>query len=70
MVSDDRSVIDSLMSSALQLAPSASLLPVLLVGNQEEDYFLIREILDRNRGAMPAELDHAGSLEEAKTMLQ
>jgi two-component system cell cycle sensor histidine kinase/response regulator CckA len=58
------------MSNATQLAPSSSLLPVLLVGNQEEDFFLIREVLERNRGAMPAELDHAGSLEEAKTMLQ
>jgi two-component system, cell cycle sensor histidine kinase and response regulator CckA len=43
---------------------------VLLVGNQEEDFFLIREILERNRSDMPAELDHANSLEEAKTMLQ
>ncbi|MGC2478645.1 MAG: PAS domain S-box protein, partial [Candidatus Sulfotelmatobacter sp.] len=43
---------------------------VLLVGTQEEDFFLIREILDRNRGALPAELDHAGSLEDAKGMLQ
>ncbi|MGA9509760.1 MAG: response regulator [Candidatus Sulfotelmatobacter sp.] len=58
------------MSSATQLASSSSLLPVLLVGNQEEDFFLIREVLERNRGAMPAELDHAGSLEEAKTMLE
>jgi two-component system, cell cycle sensor histidine kinase and response regulator CckA len=40
------------------------------VGTQEEDFFLIREILDRNRGALPAELDHASSLDEAKTMLQ
>jgi two-component system cell cycle sensor histidine kinase/response regulator CckA len=45
-------------------------LRVLLVGSQEEDFFLIREILDRNRSALPAELDHAGSLEEAQTMLQ
>jgi len=58
------------MSSATQLAPSRSLLPVLLVGNQEEDFFLIREVLERSQGAMPAVLDHAGSLEEAKTMLQ
>jgi two-component system cell cycle sensor histidine kinase/response regulator CckA len=56
------------LSSAPQLGPS--LLRVLLVGSQEEDFFLIREILDRNRSALPAELDHAGSLEEAKTMLQ
>ncbi len=40
------------------------------MGSQEEDFFLIREILDRNRSALPAELDHANSLEEAKTMLQ
>jgi len=40
------------------------------VGSQEEDFFLIREILERNRSALPAELDHASSLEEAKTMLQ
>ncbi len=40
------------------------------MGSLEEDFFLIREILDRNRSALPAELDHAGSLEEAKAMLQ
>ncbi len=40
------------------------------MGSQEEDFFLIREILERNRSALPAELDHASSLEEAKTMLQ
>jgi two-component system, cell cycle sensor histidine kinase and response regulator CckA len=44
-------------------------LRVLLVGGQEEEFFLIREILDRNRSALSAELDHAGSVEEAKTML-
>ncbi len=40
------------------------------MGSQEEDFFLIQEILDRNRSALPAQLDHAGSLDEAKTMLQ
>jgi PAS domain S-box-containing protein len=40
------------------------------VGSKEEDFFLIREILERNHGALPAELDHASSLEEAKAMLQ
>ncbi|HEV3307791.1 MAG TPA: response regulator [Candidatus Sulfotelmatobacter sp.] len=58
------------MSTAAQHAPSRTLLRVLLVGNQEEDFFLIREILERNRDSMPAELDHASSLEEAKHMLQ
>jgi two-component system cell cycle sensor histidine kinase/response regulator CckA len=56
--------------TAAQIDSLTALLPVLLVGNQEEDYFLIREILERNRNTMPAELDHASSLEEAKTMLQ
>jgi two-component system, cell cycle sensor histidine kinase and response regulator CckA len=56
------------VSTATQLVPS--LLRVLLVGSQEEDFFLVREILVRNWNALPAELDHAGSLEEAKAMLQ
>jgi two-component system, cell cycle sensor histidine kinase and response regulator CckA len=56
------------LSTASQLGPH--LLRVLLVGSQEEDFFLIREILNRNLGALAAELDHAGSLEEAKTMLE
>jgi len=56
------------VSTATQLVPSV--LRVLLVGSQEEDFFLIREILLRNWNALPAELDHAGSLEEAKTMLE
>jgi PAS domain S-box-containing protein len=58
------------MSTAVELEISSSLLPVLLVGNLEEDFFLIREILKRNRSVLPAELDHARTLEEAKAMLQ
>jgi two-component system, cell cycle sensor histidine kinase and response regulator CckA len=45
-------------------------LRVLLVGSKEEDFFLIREILGRNQKALPAELDHASSMDEAKTMLE
>jgi two-component system cell cycle sensor histidine kinase/response regulator CckA len=45
-------------------------LRVLLVGTKEEDFFLIREILERARRTLIAELDHAHSLEEAKSMLQ
>lgn len=56
------------MSTVTQLGPLP--LRVLLVGSQEEDFFVIREILARNQSALPAELDHATSLEEAKTMLQ
>src|SRR5436305_14815913 len=45
-------------------------LRVLLVGEKEEDFFLIREILERNRGMLPAELEHARSLDEAHCMLE
>jgi hypothetical protein len=55
------------LSIATQPAPP--FLRVLLIGSQEEDFFLIREILVRNLGALPAELDHAGSIEEAKATL-
>lgn len=58
------------MSIEARTEPSPGVLRVLLVGNQEEDFFLIREILDRHRSTLPAELDHAGSLEEAQAMLQ
>jgi len=50
--------------------PAAAPLRVLLVGEKEEDFFLIREILERNRGALAAELDHATSIDEATAMLQ
>jgi len=52
------------------LTPSTAPLHVLLVGNNEEDFFLIREILERTLSTLPADLDHAHSLEEAKLMLQ
>jgi len=42
---------------------------VLLVGANEEDFFLIREILERTRNTLAADLDHAHSLEEARAML-
>lgn len=50
--------------------PAAAPLHVLLVGNKEEDFFLIREILERMRSTLPAELEHAHSLEQAKAMLE
>ena len=37
------------MSTAAQLAKDSAPLRVLLVGKQEEDFFLIREILERTR---------------------
>jgi len=56
--------------TAVQSVPSVAPLRVLLVGNQEEDFFLIREMLERARGTLAAELEHAHTLPEAKTMLQ
>src|SRR5450755_1622419 len=50
--------------------PHAAPLRVLLVGNQEEDFFLIREMLERAKGSLAAELEHVNTLEEAKAMLQ
>ncbi len=50
--------------------PAPQPLQVLLVGSQEEDFFLIREILERSRNLLPAELDHARSIDEAKSKLE
>ena len=56
------------VASAAKPAPQP--LQVLLVGRREEDFFLIREIMERNRSLLSAELDHARSIEEAKNKLQ
>ncbi len=61
-------VISVLTAAKPALAPAP--LHVLLVGNKEEDFYLIREILGRTRGSLAADLDHARSLPEAKAMLQ
>jgi len=58
------------MLTAAKTALAPAPLRVLLVGNQEEDFFLIRDILERSRNLLAAELDHAHSLEEAKVMVQ
>ncbi len=58
------------MSTAAQPALATPPLHVLLVGNKEEDFFLIREILERTRSMLAVDLDHAQSLEDAKAMLQ
>jgi PAS domain S-box-containing protein len=55
--------------SAAKLASCPAPLRVLLVGNKEEDFFLIREIMGRSGKTLTAELDHAHSLEEARFML-
>ncbi len=58
------------MLTAAKPALAATPLSVLLVGEREEDFFLVREILERNRQTLAADLDHAHTLEEAKAMLQ
>jgi two-component system, cell cycle sensor histidine kinase and response regulator CckA len=63
-------VKESLVSSAAQLAQSPIPLRVLLVGKQEENFFVIREILERTRSTFAADLDHAHSLDDAKVMLR
>lgn len=50
--------------------PAFERLRVLLVGNQEEDFFLIREILERNRAVLSADLEHARSIDEARSVLR
>jgi two-component system cell cycle sensor histidine kinase/response regulator CckA len=58
------------MLTAERLASVASPLHALLVGNREENFFQIREILTRNGSPFKAELDHAASLSDAKAMLR
>jgi two-component system, cell cycle sensor histidine kinase and response regulator CckA len=55
--------------TAAQQELSTSAVRVLLVGTREEDFFLIREILERSQAALRAELDHVNSLQEAKDAL-
>lgn len=45
-------------------------LRVFLVGDHEEDFFPIREMLERNRSLIAAGLEHARSLEEARELMQ
>jgi len=54
--------------TAAKLAPAP--LRVLLVSAKEEDFFLIREILERTHSELAAQLDHAHSLADARAMLE
>jgi hypothetical protein len=44
--------------------PALAPLRVLLVGDHEEDFFLIREMLERNRSLITVDLEHVHSLEK------
>jgi len=56
--------------TAAQPAKSPTTLRVLLVGTKEEDFFLIRDILERGNSGLAAELDHVHTLNEAREVLQ
>ncbi len=68
--SDSNQLRRNQVQAAVEPAKSSKPLRVLLVGNKEEDFFLIREILERNSEALSTELDHAESIERAKEILQ
>src|SRR5271166_2380039 len=68
MVTTETLAVSTAAKSALAPTPAPAPLNVLLMGNKEEDFFLIREILERTRSLLTADLDHAHSLEEARTM--
>ncbi len=61
---------DTAVMTAAKTALAPIPLQVLLVGKKEEDFYLIREILQRGRTMLAADLDHAHTLEDAKVMLQ
>jgi two-component system, cell cycle sensor histidine kinase and response regulator CckA len=56
--------------TATKSAPETLALQLLLVGSHEEDFYLIRDILQRSRGIELAGLDHAHSIDDAELMLQ
>ena len=58
------------MLTAVKQAKTTATLRVLLVGRKEEDFFLVREILERNQSILSAELDHAQTLDRAREMLR
>lgn len=58
------------MSAASKPAVAPTPLRVLLVGEREEDFYLIREILERSRTVLAAELEHARTLRDAKDLLE
>jgi two-component system, cell cycle sensor histidine kinase and response regulator CckA len=58
------------VSIAAKPALATKPLSVLLVGEKDEDFCLIREILERTRNMLSADLEHAHGLEEAKAMLK
>ena len=63
-------MVSTAVTNAVSTDVATTPLRVLLVGPREEDFFQIREILERTRAMLAADLDHAHSLDDAKAMLQ
>ena len=63
-------MVSTAVPTAVSTVVASPPLRVLLVGPREEDFFQIREILERTRAMLAADLDHAHSLDDAKAMLQ
>jgi len=53
------------MDEPTKCAEPNSPLDILLVGDREEDFFIIRDLLSRTQGAAQAQLEHAASFDEA-----
>jgi len=68
--SDGNQLGDGCMTPAAKPAAAPGPLRILLVGEREEDFFLVREILERNRPSLATELEQARSLEDARVLLQ
>lgn len=58
------------MTTGAKAAAAQNPLRILLVGEREEDFFLVGEILKRNRSALATELEQARSLDERPLLQQ
>ena len=68
--SDGNQLGDGCMTAAAKPAVAQRPLRIVLVGEREEDFFLVREIVERNPAARTTQLEQARSLEKARVRLQ
>src|SRR5215831_3736179 len=68
--SDGNQLGDGCMTPAAKPGAAQTPLRILLIGEREEDFFLVREILERNRPTLATELEQARSIEDARVLLQ
>ena len=57
------------MTAPTNAGVASAALHILLVGDREEDFFIIRDLLGRTHGAQQAKMDHACSFQEAMRCL-